>query len=63
MTHSDIEDDKARENSLWKVLNYHFIKRTLPIINENDAISTEEMQALERGIDNDQNALLIAKLV
>jgi len=38
------------------------MKRTLPIVNENDTISSEEMQALGRGADNDRNALLIAKL-
>ena len=31
-------------------------------MNENDALSTEEMQALGRGADNDKNAFLLAKL-
>lgn len=37
--------------------------RSLPIINENDTVSTEEMQALGRGADNDKNALLLARLI
>ena len=31
-------------------------------MNENDPISTEEMRQLERGADNDKNALLLARL-
>lgn len=35
----------------------------LPIINENDVLSNEELQALHNGADNDRNAFLIAKIV
>lgn len=63
VTHADIEDDPTRRESLLGVLRSHFLMRTLSIVNENDTISTEEMQALGRGADNDQNALLIAELV
>lgn len=63
MTHADIEDDPVRRESLLAILRGHGIMRTLPIVNENDTISTEEMQALGRGADNDRNALLLAKLI
>lgn len=63
VTHADIEDSEIRANSIRNVLKGHFQMRTLPIINENDTASSEEMQALGRGADNDQNALLIARLV
>lgn len=35
----------------------------LPIINENDPLSTVEMKALGKWADNDQNALLVANLL
>lgn len=63
LTHADIEDDSTRRESLLGVLKSHLMMGTLPIINENDTISTEEMQVLDQGTDNDQNAFLIAKLV
>lgn len=63
VTHADIEDDEIRKDSVFNVITSHFDMRTLPIVNENDTISTEEMQALGRGADNDQNALLIARLI
>ncbi len=63
ITHADIEDHEDRANSLRKVLDIHFQMGTLPILNENDTVSSEELLALERGIDNDKNALLIAELI
>jgi glutamate 5-kinase len=35
----------------------------LPIINENDPLSTAEMRELGRWADNDQNALLVARIL
>lgn len=63
VTHADIEDSETRASSIRNVLEGHFQMRTLPIINENDTASSEEMQALQRGADNDRNALLIARLI
>lgn len=63
VTHADIEDSEDCANALRNVLECYFSLRTLPIINENDAVSWEEMQALKRGADNDKNALLIARLI
>lgn len=63
VTHADIEDSVSRANSIRSVLESHFSMHTLPIINENDTTSSEEMQALGRGADNDRNALLIARLI
>lgn len=63
VTHADIEDNEIHAKSISSVLGGHFSMRTLPIINENDTTSSEEMQALGRGADNDRNALLIARLI
>jgi glutamate 5-kinase len=61
-THADIEDYENHADSLLGVTKSHFEMRTLLILNENDTLSTEELIALDRGIDNDKNALLHAKL-
>lgn len=61
-THADIEDDSHRANRFRKTIESSWTNGVLPIVNENDALSTEEMQALGRGADNDKNAFLLAKL-
>lgn len=61
-THADIEDDSSRANRFRKTIENSWGNGVLPIVNENDALSTEEMQALGRGADNDKNAFLLAKL-
>lgn len=63
MTHADIEDYADRARFLHDVLKEIFDIKLLPILNENDFLSSEEMQALGRGADNDRNALLIARLI
>ena len=61
-THADIEDDTSRADRFRKTIEDSWKNGVLPIVNENDALSTEEMQALGRGADNDKNAFLLAKL-
>ncbi len=63
VTHADIEDYEERRETFVKTIQSAFEKgNILPIVNENDPLSTEEMQALWRWADNDKNALLLAKL-
>lgn len=45
-----------------ETVNAHWKYGVLPIINENDALSEEEMNEVQRGADNDKNALLLAKV-
>lgn len=61
-THADIEDNIARANTFKRTIEATWQQGILPISNENDPISTEEMIALNRGADNDKNALLLAQL-
>lgn len=61
-THPDIEDFENRRNRLVETINGIHKSGALPIINENDALSVEEMNQVARGADNDKNALLLAKL-
>lgn len=61
-THADIEDNIVRANTFKRTIEDAWRSGFLPIENENDPISTEEMQELQRGADNDRNALLLARL-
>lgn len=61
-THSDIEDNPHRRNRLRETISEMWNYKILPIVNENDAISAEEMNEVPRGADNDMNALLLAKI-
>lgn len=35
----------------------------VPVINENDFATPEELKAMKKGADNDKNALLLANLI
>jgi glutamate 5-kinase len=64
VTHALVEDDKSTANDvLAGILEAWKNPRILPIINENDAVSSEEIREMDRGGDNDKNAFLIARLV
>lgn len=39
-----------------------WLQGIIPIVNENDPLSIEELDALNRGGDNDKNALLLAEI-
>jgi len=62
-THATLEDIESHRTQFIRTVNDIIEAGVLPIINENDALSTAEMQALGRGADNDQNALLIARIL
>ncbi len=60
-THATLEDIESHRIQFVRTVNDILEAGVLPIINENDALSTAEMQALGRGADNDKNALLVAR--
>jgi glutamate 5-kinase len=62
-THAELEDIESHREQFVRTVNGILGAGALPIINENDALSTAEMQALGRGADNDQNALLIGQIL
>lgn len=61
VTHADIADRSERRAMIQESILACLDWSILPIINENDPLSIEEIDALGRGGDNDQNALLIAQ--
>lgn len=61
VTHADIADKSDRRKMIQESIHACLDQGILPIINENDPLSIEEIDALGRGGDNDQNALLIAQ--
>lgn len=62
VTHADIEDYQERAQTFIETIQATWKAGLLPIVNENDPISTEEMREVGRWADNDKNALLLAKL-
>lgn len=62
-THATLEDIESHRTQFIRTVHDILEVGVLPIINENDALSTAEMLALGRGADNDQNALLIARIL
>ena len=63
VTHAEIEADISHSNGLVSGLEGLWNFGALPILNENDFATPEEIVALGKGADNDKNALLIARLV
>ncbi len=63
LTHADIEDFEERGKFLLDTIHSMWKSEIVPIINENDALCIEEIDALKRGWDNDKNALLLATLL
>lgn len=63
VTHAQIADDVAHRNGLMSGFEGLWANGILPILNENDFACPEEIEAMEKGADNDRNALLIARLV
>lgn len=62
VTHADIEDNPNRSKTFVETIETTWDTWVLPIVNENDPISTEEMREVGRWADNDKNALLLAGL-
>lgn len=63
VTHAEIEADLSHSNGLMSGLEGLWNFGALPILNENDFATPEEIVALGKGADNDKNALLIARMV
>lgn len=63
VTHAEIEADISHSNGVRSGLEGLWNYGALPILNENDFATPEEIVALGKGADNDKNALLIARLV
>jgi glutamate 5-kinase len=62
VTHADIEDRQDRAQTFVDTIEQAWTVWILPIVNENDPISTEEMREVGRWADNDKNALLLSRL-
>jgi glutamate 5-kinase len=62
LTHADLEDNTGRRESFTTTIKQSWKEGIVPILNENDPLSVEELDALKRGGDNDKNALLLAKV-
>jgi glutamate 5-kinase len=62
VTHADIEENSDRRNAFVATVESAWKDGIIPIVNENDALSSEELEALKKGADNDKNALLLAKV-
>lgn len=60
-THASVEQLVDHEKQFRLITRRLLHSWNLPIINENDALSTVEMRQLKRWSDNDQNAFLVAK--
>lgn len=63
VTHADIEDSPLRWEVLSRTIFSAWAEWVIPILNENDVLCGEELDALKRGWDNDKNALLLAKML
>lgn len=63
VTHAEIEADISHSNGLMSGLEGLWNLGALPILNENDFATPEEIVALGKGADNDKNSLLIARMV
>lgn len=62
-THALLWTDTGIRNGFLSSLEYFAQdEKVVPIINENDPITPEEIKEIKFGADNDQNALLIATL-
>lgn len=53
ITHNDLEEDKDRRNTLLSTLKQAFADGMVPIVNENDMLSNQEIMAMRVGGDND----------
>jgi glutamate 5-kinase len=62
VTHADLEDHSSRANEFMRTIEWAWSLGVIPIVNENDPISTEEMREVGRWCDNDQNAFLLARI-
>lgn len=62
LTHWDMQN-ACRSNSLKETLGIYLDNKILPIINENDVLTKEELLKVWKQADNDRLALYVAKLI
>lgn len=62
LTKNDVDDFVKREN-IENTFDNLLIKHVLPIVNENDTVSTDEISSMEHFGDNDTLSAVVAKLV
>lgn len=60
---TDIVNNENGANCLREILECYFSLHTLPIINENNIVSSEKIQMPRKDEDNDKNTLLVARLI
>lgn len=62
LTKNDVDDEHKRKN-IDNTFEHLLKRRILPIINENDTVSIDEIKSLEHFGDNDTLSAVVAKLV
>ncbi len=63
VTHAGLTDEGSQSKSFRDFIHTAWKHNILPIVNENDPATTEEIVALGLGSDNDHNSLLLSRLV
>lgn len=62
LTKNDVDDDIKREN-IENTFEHLLERHVLPIVNENDTVSTDEISSMDHFGDNDTLSAIVAKLV
>jgi len=62
LTKNDVDDEIKRKN-IENTFEHLLEKHVLPIVNENDTVSTDEISSMEHFGDNDTLSAVVAKLV
>lgn len=63
VTYANWTDEGERRSILSSIINYHK-HRIIPIVNENDVVSDNEIKLMEKGIsENDRLARMVAELI
>lgn len=62
LTKIDIDDELKRKN-IVNTFDHLLEQRVLPVVNENDTVSTDEVTALDHFGDNDTLSAVVAQLI
>ncbi|AGC69523.1 glutamate 5-kinase ProB [Thermoclostridium stercorarium subsp. stercorarium DSM 8532] len=62
LTKNDVDDDIKKRN-IENTFEHLLEKHVLPIVNENDTVSTDEISSMDHFGDNDTLSAVVAKLV
>jgi len=62
LTKNDVDDEIKRKN-IENTFEHLLEKHVLPIVNENDTVSTDEISSMEHFGDNDTLSAVVARLV